>query len=151
MKKNIVIILVIVAAVGLVAYLLRDRLRGVLGLRVPGEEIPEGVERKTMLGLLKEAAARPSDQLTYFERAAGRWIQPDVVQLVTEIYPKPSVHMGILARLVRYIRGEAEGVGTIMYRLPPTPEEIAVGKGIIEPEPVGLGRYPWVSWALPQR
>jgi len=132
MKKGTSITIILVLAVlGVVVYLLRDRLKTFLGARVPGEE-PEEALRPTgvferlgeTLGISppsfflgeKLLEGKPPPQLG--ERAyqlAGGVIQPDVVQLVTELYPKPLIHLVILARLVGYIKGQASGIAPVIH------------------------------------
>ncbi len=133
MKKNMVVILIVIGVIGVVVYLLKDRLKVLLGKRAEREEIEEGqidpYIRHERLGPLNgpvykalpvgpmielrqfktpvtvEAAFKPSSVI--YEEAA-RWIGADIVGVVREIYPPFREHGLVLKRLVIFKKGEGQ-------------------------------------------
>ncbi|MBA7491376.1 hypothetical protein ES702_01921 [subsurface metagenome] len=133
MKKNMVVILIVIGVIGVVVYLLKDRLKVLLGKRAEREEIGEGqidpYIRHERLGLLNGPIYRalpvgPMIELRQFKtpvtveaafklrsviyEEAARWIGADIVEIVKEIYPKVPRHGAVLKSLVIFKKGEGQ-------------------------------------------
>lgn len=142
MKKNIVVILIVISVIGVVLYLLKDRLKALLGERAEGKEIKE---RKFVGGNGVLPPPGPLDTVervfkeptAIYDYAAG-WIGGDFVVFVREIYPPFPEHGPVLESLVTYKKGQV-----VAAQLPPT-------TGITIPtfrQRTGFGPY---SYGLPQ-
>jgi len=133
MKKNMVVILIVIGVIGAVVYLLKDRLKILLGERAEREEIGEvqvdPYIRHERLGPLNGDVYRALPvgsmiELRQFEtpatveigfrlpsaiyEEATRWIGADIVGIIREIYPKALRHGPVLKRLVIFKKGEAQ-------------------------------------------
>lgn len=147
MKKNILVILVVIGVVGVVLYLLKDRLKALLGERVKGEEIPGEIERKKGItlpgldwlagpgGLGLKRFVRPEITMGVYKtpvESPARWLREEIAPVLKPLYPARYVAItkGLMAYL---IMGETA--------LPPDVER----KEFMHPP--ANGPY---SWALPQ-
>jgi len=139
MKKNILVILIIVGVIGVVAYLLKDKLKVLLGERAEREEIKEPIPGAIMrrppsfFGLMPFQPSEVTMRRGIIEQVGespARWLQEEIAPLLEPLYPARyiAITKGLLAYLVM---GEAA--------LPPI--EAKAFK-----TPV-TGPY---SWALPQ-
>lgn len=142
MKKNILVILVVISVVGVVLYLLKDKLKVLLGERAEGEEIP-GEEKKIvgpwvgrwpsfgLKGFLPGEVTMGTG-ITLPSESPARWLREEIAPVLKPLYPARyiAITKGLFAYLVK---GETA--------LPPE-QQLREFK-----TPATNGPY---SWALPQ-
>lgn len=137
MKKNILVIFVVIGVFGVVAYLLKDRLKTLLGERptgIPSPEMEDSAYRK--ISIPNSGYRYPFRPLTEIIGRTGespaRWLIEEIAPILKPMYPQRyiAITKGLLAYLVK---GET-----------PVPPEM--GEFGYKPRPTN-GPY---SWALPQ-
>ncbi len=129
MKKNMVVMLMVIVVIGVLAYLLRDKLKVVLGQRVERKKIKGemGISGPTNGLGTKEAGVGPVIEMKEFKTPAtieaalklptarydyaAEWIGADIVGAVTEIYPKMAEHGKVLDSLISCKKMEVPLIG----------------------------------------